>query len=72
MFNGYSGFSPTEWEKRVKLFQSEFPSEGTITLIKSLNIRLILVPNEWQEKMKPFKDVKLVKLFTNVAIYQIQ
>ena len=71
MFNGYSGFSPTEWEKRVKLIQSEFPSDRTIKMIKSLNIRLILVPYDWQEKMQIYKDVKLIKSFRYASIYLV-
>ena len=35
MFNGYSGFSPKEWEDRVKWLQKNHPSEETIKFIES-------------------------------------
>ncbi len=34
MFNGYSGFSPKEWEDRVKWLQKNHPSAETIGFIK--------------------------------------
>jgi hypothetical protein len=71
MFNGYSGFSPAEWENRVKYLQNEFPSNDSLALLKKLNIKLILTPKTWAARMSEFPEVKLLKEFSNTVIYRI-
>ncbi len=71
MFNGYSGFSPTEWENRVKYLQKEFPSSDSLALLAKLKLKLILVPSPWKARISAFSEVKLIKEFPDTAIYQI-
>lgn len=68
MFNGYSGFSPREWETRVQWLQANFPSPETIDYLQGLKIKLVLIPSDWgilccQDKLK------LVATFPNTKIY---
>lgn len=71
MFNGYSGFSPSEWENRVKYLQNEFPSKNSLSLLKKLRIKLILTPKTWAARMTEFPEVKLLKEFPNTVIYKL-
>lgn len=66
MFNGFSGFSPKSWEQNVQWLQKEFPSENSLTFIKSQGVKLILTP-----KMLKSKQVKLLKKFPNTNIYAL-
>lgn len=69
MFNGYSGFSPKSWENDVQWLQKEFPSDKSLDYIESKKIKLILVPTEWRLKMLKFKQIKLIKSFSETSIY---
>lgn len=71
MFNGYSGFSPTEWENQVKYLQNEFPSNDSVSLLKKLKIKLILTPRSWEDKMSEFKEVNVVKQFPESIIFRL-
>lgn len=71
MFNGYSSFSPAEWESRVKYLQNDFPSKESFTLLKKLKIKLIVTPRSWESKMSEFGEVKMVKTFPETIIYQL-
>lgn len=72
MFNGYSGFSPKEWEDRVKWLQKNFPSRETITYLKETGIKLILTPADWEEKIKEFPGLKLAATFPTTNIYELR
>lgn len=66
MFNGYSGFSPKEWEEKVRWLQKDFPSVETITYLRSLGIKLVLAPSSWQIPLKSvaeFTDTKVYELY---------
>ena len=65
MFNGYSGYSPTEWEEKVKWLQKNFPSTETIKYLADLRIKLVLAPSSWQIPLKSVAD------FPNTKIYEI-
>ncbi len=66
MFNGYSGFSPKSWERRVQWLQKEFPNENSINYLKSLGIKLIVTP-----KVLKSNQVKLIESFPNNNIYAL-
>lgn len=72
MFNGFSGFSPEEWQQQVFSWQKEFPSEKSVNEIKAKDIGLILVPIEWRTRMADLKTVQLVAEFPNKLIYEIK
>lgn len=62
MYNGYSGFSPKEWEDNVKWLQREFPSEVSINFLKSKGIKLVVVSSKIYEiqedsKLKVVSDM---------------
>lgn len=62
MYNGYSGFSPKEWEENVKWLQREFPSEVSINFLKSKGIKLVVVSSKIYEiqedsKLKVVADI---------------
>ena len=42
MFNGYSGFSPREWEDKVKWLQKNYPSSEAKNYLKSIGIKVII------------------------------
>ncbi len=71
MYNGYSGFSPKSWERDVQWLQKEFPSQESVSYLKNKGIKLILVPSSWQPGMEKFKQLKLIKRFSNTFIYRI-
>lgn len=43
MVNGYSGFSPKEWEQKTKLLTSKFPNTKTIEYLKSIKIDYVIL-----------------------------
>lgn len=65
MFNGYSGYSPTEWENKVKWLQKEFPSDETVKYLRDLHIKLILAPSPWQIPLKSVAE------FPNTKVYEL-
>ncbi len=71
MFNGFSGFSPKEWENRVKWLQKEFPSIETINYLKTLGIKLVLAPVSWDLSLYS-KELKLVINLSKVNIYEVK
>ncbi len=70
MFNGYSGFSPKQWETQVKWLQQNFPSAETIGFLRNLGIKLILVPADWDVSQVQ-NELELEVSFPNTKIYQI-
>lgn len=71
MFNGFSGFSPKEWENKVREMQKYFPSNSTINYLKSIKIDLVVAPQSWENKMSKFSQLRLVKRFPETHIYEI-
>lgn len=71
MFNGFSGFSPREWEARVKWLQKNFPSAESIGWIKKVGIKLILVPRSWETNVSQFAGVKLIQSFPNSSVFEV-
>lgn len=71
MFNGYSSFPPAEWESRVKNLQNEFPSKDSFALLRKLKIKLVVTPRSWEGKMSEFKEIKVIKAFSETIIYQL-
>ncbi len=70
MYNGYSGFSPKEWEQNVRWLQQEFPSDLTLKYLKGIGLKLILVPRSWEKRMAQFsKLVRVIKVFPETSIY---
>jgi hypothetical protein len=65
MFNGFSGFSPAEWEQRVKWLQASFPSPESVKFLREQGIRLVLTPSDWPISLK------LVKSFEKTNIYEL-
>lgn len=65
MYNGYSGFSPKEWEERVQWLQKEFPSAETISYLKGKGIKLVLAPKDWKVNLNKIAE------FDNTVIYEI-
>lgn len=72
MFNGFSGFSPTLWQKRVFYLQKNFPSNDSIEMLGTLKVRLVLVPSSWQNRLKPYNRLTLVKTFPVTALYELK
>lgn len=72
MFNGHSGFSPREWEERVRWLQKNFPSRETIDWIKEEGIKLVLVPKSWENKVAEFSEVKLVQSFPTSSVFEVR
>ncbi|MBI4099826.1 hypothetical protein HY440_02360 [Candidatus Microgenomates bacterium] len=68
MVNGYSGYSPTEWENRVKWLQKNFPSSETIDYLENLGVKLVLVPADLNPLCCQNK-LKLVARFPNAYVY---
>ncbi|MCL4397574.1 hypothetical protein M1403_00945 [Patescibacteria group bacterium] len=65
MYNGYSGFSPKEWEESVKWLQKDFPSAETISFLKGKGIKLVVAPNSWKIGLKK------VAGFDKDSVYEI-
>ncbi len=72
MVNGYSGFSPQEWEDKVFYLQKNFPSPESINYLKTLKIELVLTPASWQERITNFSQLQLVATFPETNIYSLQ
>ncbi len=70
MVNGYSGFSPKEWENRVSWLQKNFPSVETISYLRNLGVKLVLVPVSWQGEMRAF-NLNIVANFPKTLVYQL-
>ncbi len=66
MYNGYSGFSPKDWEEKVIWLQKEFPSPQAVEYLKGLKIKLILVPKNWE-----VPSAKKIVEFPDIMIYEI-
>lgn len=43
MVNGYSGFSPHEWERRSDEYMTEFPDDKTIGYLRSIHLDYIIL-----------------------------
>lgn len=71
MFNGYSGFSPPEWEQRVFWLQKNFPSNEATAFLREKKIKLILTPVSWSARMSAYPDFKLVQSFSDTNIYEL-
>ena len=71
MFNGYSGFSPPEWERRVKWLQKSFPSKDSLSYLRSLKIELILAPREWRGELFSYDELRLVKGFERTDVFEL-
>lgn len=50
LVNGYSGYSPPEWEKLVKRLQDDFPSDKTIQEIKDLGVTYLIIHEDEYER----------------------
>ncbi|MBI3366013.1 hypothetical protein HY041_00085 [Candidatus Roizmanbacteria bacterium] len=84
MVNGYSGFSPKEWEKNTKILTNEFPSKKTIEYLKRIKVNYVILhkkdyddlPNFSFEKIKKnietFPELKFTQQFENDYIYKIE
>lgn len=70
MFNGYSGFSPKEWEEKVKWLQKSFPSDETVGYLRNLGIKLVLLPVDWDVSSVQ-NELELVKSFPQTNVYAI-
>lgn len=71
MFNGYSGFSPKDWENRVFWLQKEFPSNKSVEFLQSIKIRLVLVPSSWENRLLKFPQLKKVASFPQTTIFEL-
>ena len=70
MVNGYSGFSPPEWEKLVIYLRNSFPSKESILKIKGLKVDYLVIhedefkdlwPKNFQEKISSLKESDILK-----------
>ncbi len=52
MVNGFSGFSPLEWEAMVRNMIVNFPSQETIDKLKIMRVDLVIVHKNEYERMK--------------------
>jgi hypothetical protein len=52
--NGFSGFSPPEWEKMTRVLTVEFPSKSTIQKLEKMKVDYVIVHKDEYERM--FKD----------------
>lgn len=66
MYNGYSGFSPKEWEDSVKWLQKNCPSENCLRFLKTKGIKLVI------DDQKRIWPAKLIKQFASGSIYEIE
>lgn len=41
--NGYSGFSPIEWEKKARMLLAQFPDIKTLQYLKKINVNYIVI-----------------------------
>lgn len=71
MYNGYSGFSPKEWENDVRWLQSNFPSNDAINFLTHKKIKLVLVPISWEDRMRQYSQLKQVAVFPKTLIYAL-
>lgn len=81
MVNGYSGFSPPEWEKLVINLRQNFPSEETLTKIKLIGVNYLVIheqefkdfwPENFQEKiafLKKTKDLREIYRKDSEVVY---
>lgn len=47
--NGFSGFSPSEWEEQTRFFMVNFPDQNTIGTLKKLKVKYVIVhKNEYE------------------------
>ncbi len=46
MYNGYSGFSPREWEERVKWLQKTYPAREAIDFLLNQGVELVVENNK--------------------------
>lgn len=71
MVNGYSGFSPKEWEEKVRWLQVAFPGIKAIAYLRTLGVKLVLVPTSWD--IAPVQDeLELVAEFPQTKIYALR
>lgn len=52
MVNGYSGFSPPEWEKRSDLYMQNFPDEKTVEYLKTIGIDYLVLHKKEYETLE--------------------
>jgi hypothetical protein len=60
MVNGYSGFSPPEWEEQAEMLMQSFPERKTLHHLKSIGVHYIILHQAEYERLEkiPFIDRK--------------
>ncbi len=83
MVNGYSGFSPKEWEQNTKFLTKEFPNTKTIEYLKQIKVNYIILHKKDYDQLPDFlfenikKNIKLipelefVKQFDDDYVYKL-
>lgn len=70
MFNGFSGFSPKEWENSVLRLQKEFPSPGSISFLKEKGVKLVII-DRGHPGDQGYPGLRYVTGFEKAVIYEI-
>lgn len=68
MVNGFSGFSPADWQAKVYWLQREFPNDETLSYLEGIGVKLVLMPVTWKA---PVDRLRLVKKFENTSVYEL-
>lgn len=81
--NGYSGFSPHEWELNTKFLTKEFPDKKTIQYLKQIKVDYIILHKADYDQLpgfsfeniikniKQFPELKFIKQFNNDYVYEL-
>jgi len=84
MVNGYSGFSPKEWEQNTKFLTKEFPSKETINYLKNIKIQYIILHKKDYEQLPGFSfesmskrvgtfpELQFIRQIENDYVYKLQ
>ncbi|MCL4353575.1 hypothetical protein M1615_03885 [Patescibacteria group bacterium] len=66
MLNGYSGFSPPEWQKLVRYELLNFPTQDSISRLKKLGVDYILVDQTLYSRLNKNKFAVNTKTVPNI------
>lgn len=84
MVNGYSGFSPHEWELNTKFLTKEFPDKNTLQYLKQIKVQYIILhkadydqlPNvsfaDIKSRAESFPELQFVNQFGEDYVYKLK
>lgn len=81
--NGYSGFSPKEWELNTKFLTKGFPDGKTISYLRKINVNYVILHKDDYDKLPGFSferiknnidmfpELQFVERFENDYVYKL-